>query len=102
MGQENILSKKIICVLVVLIVVSGLLYFYANKKNVSTSLPQPRQLTDEEKYNLLAELNKKSSTTLSINTDQKLNLLRSLAKGSATTTSESDKLKLLQELQNKK
>lgn len=101
MDQKNILIKKIIYVLIVLIVISGLFYFYVNKKNVSPTLPQQRQLTDEEKYNLLSELNKNSSTTPSMDTAKKLKLLQSLQKGNSATVTEGDKLRLLQELQNK-
>ena len=105
MEQEAIPPKQIAYILVVVIAILGLLFFFTRQKNGGNNLAPANKeapLSAEEKYRILEELNKQSSATAVVSEGEKLDTLRSLEKGSATVISASEKLRLLNELQNKK
>lgn len=94
---------KALCALAIFAAILGLAYVLSkqNYKKEAVSPAQSGPLSAEEKYRILEELNRQSSTTAVVSAEKKLEALRSLEKGSTTTISANDKLKMLQELQNK-
>ena|SRR3989344_7092774 len=104
MEPETISPKQIIYILVIIAAVLGALYFFTRQKNEERNLSPAKEdsLSSEEKFRILEELNQESSTAAVISAEEKLEILHSLEKGSTTTISASDKIRLLQELQNKK
>ncbi|OGG60104.1 hypothetical protein A3C86_00940 [Candidatus Kaiserbacteria bacterium RIFCSPHIGHO2_02_FULL_49_16] len=96
--------KKILYIFIPIFAILGLVYFFSRQKNEENNLvPAAKEvpLSAEEKSRILDMLNKDSSATATVSASKKLEILRSLEKGSAANISESDKLKILQELQGK-